>query len=561
LKEGTKSNMKTDIEIAQNTKPLPIETIAQKLDLPSDYLENYGKYKAKIDLGFYDHIKHKPNGKLILVTALTPTKAGEGKSTTTVGLVDGLASIDKKVMGCLREPSLGPVFGVKGGATGGGFAQVIPMEDINLHFTGDMHAITAANNLVSAIIDNHLYQGNVLNINPEQITWKRCMDMNDRALRHIQVSLNDKKAIVRNDSFVITVASPMMAMLCLSKDLEDFKSRVDRTIVAYTYEGKPITIKDLGVTGSVAVLMKDAIKPNLVQTLEGNPVFIHGGPFANIAHGSNSIIATRLALKSADYVVTEAGFGSDLGAQKFMDITCRAGEFKPSAVVLVATIRALKMHGNIPYEMLKEENVDAVQLGLVNLKQHIQIIKTYGVPLVVALNRFVSDTQTEIECIKTFCESEKVAFEINESWEKGGVGARNLAKKVVEIVENDNLYHPLYDINLSVKEKIETIATQIYGAKDVIFTDDARKQYEQIVSLNLDKLNVCIAKTQSSLSDDPKLLGNPKGFTLTVKALNISSGADFIVVIAGSIMTMPGLSKDPAAYHIDINQNEIVGLF
>jgi len=553
--------MKTDIEIAQNTKPIPIETIAQKLSLSTDYLENYGKYKAKIDLSFYDEIKHKPNGKLILVTALTPTKAGEGKSTTTVGLVDGLAYINKKVMGCLREPSLGPVFGVKGGATGGGFAQVIPMEDINLHFTGDMHAITAANNLVSAIIDNHLYQGNELDINPEQISWKRCMDMNDRALRHIQVSLKDKKAVVRNDSFVITVASPMMAMLCLSKDLEDFKHRVDRTIVAYSNQGNPITIKDLGVTGSVAVLMKDAIKPNLVQTLEGNPVFIHGGPFANIAHGSNSIIATRLALKSADYVVTEAGFGSDLGAQKFMDITCRAGEFKPSAVVLVATVRALKMHGNIPYEMLKQENVEAVQSGLVNLKQHIQIIKTYGVPLVVALNRFVSDTNSEIECVKAFCESEDVAFEINESWEKGGVGASNLAKKVVEIVENENNYQPLYDINLSVKEKIETIATRIYGAKEVVFTEDALKQYEQIVSLKLDKLNVCIAKTQSSLSDDPKLLGNPKGFTLTVKALNISSGADFIVVIAGSIMTMPGLSKDPAAYHIDINQNEIVGLF
>lgn len=553
--------MKTDIEIAQSAKALPIEKIADKIGLPFEYLEHYGKYKAKVDLSFYDDIKENKNGKLILVTALTPTKAGEGKSTTTVGLVDGLASIDKKVMGCLREPSLGPVFGVKGGATGGGFAQVIPMEDINLHFTGDMHAITAANNLVSAIIDNHLYQGNELNINPEQILWKRCMDMNDRALRHIQVSLNDKKAIVRNDSFVITVASPMMAMLCLSKDLEDFKQRVDRTIVAYSYDGKAITIKDLKVTGSVAVLMKDAIKPNLVQTLEGNPVFIHGGPFANIAHGSNSIIATRLALKCADYVVTEAGFGSDLGAQKFMDITCRAGEFKPSAVVIVATIRALKMHGNIPYEELKQENVDALKLGLINLKQHIQIIKNYGVPLVVSLNRFVSDTEKEIESVKEFCESENVAFEINESWEKGGKGAANLARKVVEIVENKNEYKPLYDINLSIKDKIYAIATQIYGAKDVIFTDNALAQYEQIEKLGLDKLNVCIAKTQSSLSDDPKLLGFPKGFTLTVKALNISSGADFIVVIAGSIMTMPGLSKDPAAYHIDINQNEIVGLF
>lgn len=553
--------MKTDIEIAQSAKALPIEKIAEKISLPLDYLENYGKYKAKVDLSFYDDIKHRKDGKLILVTALTPTKAGEGKSTTTVGLVDGLASINKKVMGCLREPSLGPVFGVKGGATGGGFAQVIPMEDINLHFTGDMHAITAANNLVSAIIDNHLYQGNELNINPEQILWKRCMDMNDRALRQIQVSLNDKKAIVRNDSFVITVASPMMAMLCLSKDLEDFKQRVDRTIVAYSYEGKAITIKDLKVTGSVAVLMKDAIKPNLVQTLEGNPVFIHGGPFANIAHGSNSIIATRLALKCADYVVTEAGFGSDLGAQKFMDITCRAGEFKPSAVVIVATIRALKMHGNIPYEELKQENVEALRMGLVNLKQHIQIIKSYGVPLVVSLNRFVSDTENEIQSVKEFCDIENVAFEMNESWEKGGIGAANLARKVVEIVENPNTYKPLYDINLNIKDKIKTIATQIYGASDVVFTDNALKQYDQIESLGLERLNVCIAKTQSSLSDDPKLLGFPKGFTLTVKALNISSGADFIVVIAGSIMTMPGLSKDPAAYHIDINQNEIVGLF
>ena len=553
--------MKTDIEIAQSAKALPIEKISEKISLPLDYLENYGKYKAKVDLSFYDDIKHRKDGKLILVTALTPTKAGEGKSTTTVGLVDGLASINKKVMGCLREPSLGPVFGVKGGATGGGFAQVIPMEDINLHFTGDMHAITAANNLVSAIIDNHLYQGNELNINPEQILWKRCMDMNDRALRQIQVSLNDKKAIVRNDSFVITVASPMMAMLCLSKDLEDFKQRVDRTIVAYSYESKAITIKDLKVTGSVAVLMKDAIKPNLVQTLEGNPVFIHGGPFANIAHGSNSIIATRLALKCADYVVTEAGFGSDLGAQKFMDITCRAGEFKPSAVVIVATIRALKMHGNIPYEELKQENVEALRMGLVNLKQHIQIIKSYGVPLVVSLNRFVSDTENEIQSVKEFCDIENVAFEMNESWEKGGIGAANLARKVVEIVENPNTYKPLYDINLNIKDKIKTIATQIYGASDVVFTDNALKQYDQIESLGLERLNVCIAKTQSSLSDDPKLLGFPKGFTLTVKALNISSGADFIVVIAGSIMTMPGLSKDPAAYHIDINQNEIVGLF
>lgn len=554
--------MKTDIEIAQSVQGLAIEEIARKIDIPGPALELYGKTKAKVNLSELGDYEQNPKGKLVLVTALTPTKAGEGKSTTTVGLVDGLATIGQKVMGCLREPSLGPVFGVKGGATGGGYAQVIPMEDINLHFTGDMHAITAANNLVSAIIDNHLYQGNALNINPERISWKRCMDMNDRALRNVDVALDDKKATPRRDHFIITVASPMMAMLCLSKDIQDFKKRVDRTIVAYTYDDKPVTIKDLQVTGSVAVLMKDAIKPNLVQTLEGNPVFIHGGPFANIAHGSNSIIATRTALKLADIVVTEAGFGSDLGAQKFMDITSRAGEFNADAVVLVATIRALKMHGLVAYENLKDENVEAVQNGLANLGRHIEIIKQYNVPLVVALNRFTSDSEEEIGRVKKYCEEKGVVFEINESWAKGGQGAANLAQAVVKLIDNKNDYHPLYPIDLTIQTKIEQIAKHIYKAKGVQYTDKALSQLKELEQLGLDRLNVCIAKTQASLSDDPKKLGAPEDFEITVRELNVSSGADFVVVIAGSIMTMPGLSKDPAANHIDIlENNEIIGLF
>lgn len=554
--------MKTDIEIAQGVQGLAIEEITKKIGIPSSALEMYGKTKAKVNLSELGDFEQKPKGKLVLVTALTPTKAGEGKSTTTVGLVDGLSTIGQKVMGCLREPSLGPVFGVKGGATGGGYAQVIPMEDINLHFTGDMHAITAANNLVSAIIDNHLYQGNALNINPERISWKRCMDMNDRALRNVDVALDDKKATPRRDHFIITVASPMMAMLCLSKDIQDFKKRVDRTIVAYTYDDKPVTIKDLQVTGSVAVLMKDAIKPNLVQTLEGNPVFIHGGPFANIAHGSNSIIATRTALKLVDIVVTEAGFGSDLGAQKFMDITSRAGEFNADAVVLVATIRALKMHGLVDYENLKEENVEAVQNGLANLGRHIEIIKQYNVPLVVALNRFSSDSEEEIERVKKYCEEKGVAFEINESWAKGGQGAANLAQAVVKLINNKNDYHPLYSIDLTIQAKIEQIAKHIYKAKGVQYTEKALSQLKELEQLGLDRLNVCVAKTQASLSDDPKKLGAPEDFEITVRELNVSSGADFVVVIAGSIMTMPGLSKDPAANHIDIlENNEIIGLF
>ena len=554
--------MKTDIEIAQAHILKPIGEIAKKAHIQNDELEFYGPYKAKVDLKIVERVKNQTNGKLVLVTAVTPTKAGEGKSTTTVGLVDGLAQLNQEVMGCLREPSLGPVFGVKGGATGGGYAQVVPMEDINLHFTGDMHAITAANNLVSAVIDNHLYHGNDLGIDPNNIVWKRCMDMNDRSLRHITVSLKDKKAVVREDQFVITVASPMMAMLCLSKDLEEFKQRVDQTIIAYTFDKQAVTIKDLACTGSVAVLMKDAIKPNLVQTLEGNPVFIHGGPFANIAHGSNSIIATRLALKLADYVVTEAGFGSDLGAQKFMDITSVAGGFRPDTVVLVATIRALKTHGGVAYADLKEENVVALEEGLSNLEHHIDILKTYGVPFVVALNQFASDTIKEIDLVQEFCLSKAVPFVINESWSKGGVGAKALAEKVIELSQQENHYHTLYDLSASIEEKIDTIAKKLYKAAQVEYSEQAQAQLAQIKALKLDRLNVCMAKTQSSISDDPKKLGSPKNHTLTVRGFNISSGAGFVVVLAGTIMTMPGLSKDPAALHINIDEKQYIkGLF
>lgn len=554
--------MKTDVEIAQLNPGLPIKQVALKCGISEDYLEYYGSNKAKLKETIYAQVQDRPSGKLILVTAMTPTKAGEGKSTTTVGLVDGLAALQQNVMGCLREPSLGPVFGVKGGATGGGYAQVIPMVDINLHFTGDMHAITAANNLVSAVIDNHLYQGNELNIDPQQILWRRCMDMNDRALRTIQVSLEGKKSVVREDHFNITVASPMMAMLCLSKDLQEFKQRVQRSIVAFTYDHKPITIHDLGCAGSVSVLMKDAIKPNLVQTLEGNPVLIHGGPFANIAHGSNSIIATRTALKLADYVVTEAGFGSDLGAQKFMDITCPAGEFKPSAVVLVVTVRALKMHGGIAYAYLKDENLEALSLGLENLQQHLNILKHYQVPVIVALNRFTSDTQQEIDSVKTYCHQQSIEFEINESWEKGSKGSLALAQKVMRACAQESNAVRLFKGNESIELRVLTIAQEIYGAKDVHYSEMALTQLKQIQALGLNHLNVCIAKTQSSLSDDPKALGRPQNFTLKVSAFHLSVGSDFVVVVAGDIMTMPGLSKDPAAYHIDIlDDGTIVGLF
>ncbi len=554
--------MKTDIEIAQSIPMDPIEVIASKAKIDLKYLELYGKYKAKVNLSITNQLESLNNGHLILVTAMTPTKAGEGKSTTTVGLVDGLSRLNKMTIGCMREPSLGPVFGVKGGATGGGMAQVVPMEDINLHFTGDLHAVTTANNLVSAIIDNVLYQGNVLNIDPERILWKRAMDMNDRALRNIRVSQNDPKAIERNDGFNISVASEIMAVLCLSKDLEDLKTRIGKIIVAFSKDNKPITITDLQITGSVVALLKEAIKPNIVQTLEKNPVFVHGGPFANIAHGSNSIIATRMALKLADYVVTEAGFGSDLGAQKFMDITAVTGGFKPSVVVLVATIRALKLHGKELYENLKTENLKALQDGLPNLKKHTEILSTYGVPFVVALNRFSSDTKAEIEAVQTWCEENKFPFALNESWEYGSAGAETLARNVLELMSAPNNYHSIINPKDSVAQKIKTIAKNIYGASKVEFSEIATAQLEDLERLDLNGLNVCIAKTQASISDDPKRLGDPKGFVLKIKEIRLSVGAGFAVAIAGTIMTMPGLSKDPAAYHIDVDkQGKISGLF
>ncbi len=555
--------MKTDIEIAQLNVMDPIDRIARKAKVDSDYLEYYGKYKAKVSLTFQEKVESNHNGKLILVTAITPTKAGEGKSTTTVGLVDGLCAINKHAIGCMREPSLGPVFGIKGGATGGGLAQVVPMDEINLHFTGDMHAITTANNLVSAVLDNHIWQGNELGIDPEQILWKRCLDMNDRALRNVEINVDDKKSPSRREHFQITVASQMMAILCLSKDLKDFRNRIDKTIIAFTYDKKPVTISDLKCGGSVTILMKDAIKPNLVQTLEKNPVFIHGGPFANIAHGANSIIATKLALKLADYVVTEAGFGSDLGAQKFMDITSPAGDMFPSAVVLVATIRALKMHGGQAYEDLKQENIDALNAGLPNLEKHTEIIRNYGVPLVVALNKFSSDSAAELATVKNWCFERQIPFALNESWEQGSEGAKSLAHEVIQLCEKaSNKYHSIVNANQTIREKLEIITKQVYGGDNVVYSDLALVQLKQIEEIGLDKLNVCVAKTQSSITDDPKALGRPTGFDLHVRELQISSGAGFIVAICGAMMTMPGLPKIPAANSIDIDDHgRITGLF
>lgn len=554
--------MKTDIEIAQGIEAQSIIEIAAKVGITENDLELYGKTKAKIANGLMQKVKDNKDGKVVLVTALTPTKAGEGKSTTSVGLVDGLASLNVSVLGCLREPSLGPVFGVKGGATGGGYAQVIPMEDINLHFTGDIHAVGSANNLIAALIDNHLYHGNALNIDPDQIVWRRCVDMNDRSLRHITISQNDKKAVVRQDEFTITVASPIMAILCLSKDMSDLKERLKRTVFAYSNEGKALTLNDLGGVGSLVVLLKDAMKPNIVQTLEGNPILIHGGPFANIAHGSNSIIATRLARKLADVVVTEAGFGSDLGAQKFMDITSIAGEFNANAVVLVATIRALKLHGGVSYVNLSIEDISALKKGLENLEQHLHIMSQYQVPLVVALNRFNQDTQNEINTVKAFCEQKGVEFEINDSWANGSKGAQALATKVIKLLDKNQKSISLFKGDETLETRIYEIATQLYGAKQVEYSENALKQLKHLHQQGYGKLNICMAKTQSSISDNPKLLGKPIDFNLHIEGFTLSSGADFVVALAGKIMTMPGLSKDPAALHIDVLDNgEIVGLF
>jgi len=555
--------MKTDIEIAQEARMLPIMEVAKGLGITEDEVELYGKYKAKISLDIWDRLKDKKDGKLVLVTAINPTAAGEGKSTTTVGLGMALSRIGKKACIALREPSLGPVFGVKGGAAGGGYAQVVPMEDINLHFTGDMHAITTANNLLSAAIDNHINHGNALGIDPRQIVWKRVMDMNDRALRQVIVGLGGKaNGFVREDGFMITVASEIMAILCLSKDLMDLKERLGRIIIGYSYSNQPITAAQLNVHGSMALLLKDAIKPNLVQTLENTPAFIHGGPFANIAHGCNSIMATRLGLKLADYLVTEAGFGADLGAEKFMDIKCRMAGLTPSAVVIVATIRALKMHGGVAKADLSTENLEALDKGFENLEKQVENIMKFGVPVVVAINKFVSDTDAEIALVQKKCKELGVEAALCEVWEKGGAGGEELARKVVEAAEKPNNFHCLYDAESSIKDKIEKIAKEIYGADGVSYTSKAQKEIKRLEELGLDKYPICMAKTQYSLSDNPELLGRPRGFEITVREVRVSAGAGFIVALTGDIMTMPGLPKVPAAEKIDIDAvGTITGLF
>ncbi len=556
-------NMLSDIEIAQQAKPEPIRQIAQKLGIDEDYLEYYGKYKAKLSEELIREKAAGKDGKLILVTAINPTPAGEGKTTTSVGLGDALSRIGKKTIIALREPSLGPVFGVKGGAAGGGYAQVIPMEDINLHFTGDMHAITAANNLLCAMLDNHIQQGNALGIDVKRILIKRCLDMNDRELRNIVAGLGGRvNGVPREDGFIITVASEVMAILCLSADVTDLKERLGSILVAYTFEGKPVYAADLKANGAMAALLKDAVKPNLVQTLEGTPAIMHGGPFANIAHGCNSVRATKLGLKLADYCVTEAGFGSDLGAEKFFDIKCRKAGLKPSAVVLVATVRALKYNGGVPKADLGQENLEALKKGIVNLGVHIGNMHKYGVPVVVAINRFGADTDAELSFVEDYCKSLGADFTLSEVFAKGGEGGRELAEKVAAAVEKPSEFHPLYALDLSVKEKIETIARQIYGADGVIYTTAAEKAIAEIEKLNVQGLPVCIAKTQYSLSDDPTLLGQPKDFKITVRDARLSNGAGFVVVYTGDIMTMPGLPKVPAAEKIDVDANgRITGLF
>lgn len=555
--------MNTDLQIAQAAYLENIHTIAEKAGIAENYLELYGNDKAKVKDELMDAVSERPDGKLILVTAINPTKAGEGKSTTTIGLADGLASEGKNVMACLREPSLGPVFGLKGGATGGGYAQVVPMESINLHFTGDMHAITSANNLIAAVLDNSIYQGNPLNIDPEKVVWKRCMDMNDRTLRSITIAQEKKtNGVERKDGFVITVATEVMAILCLSKDIHDFEERISKCIVAYTYDGQPVTVKDIKAEGAATVLMKDAIKPNLVQTLEHTPVFIHGGPFANIAHGCNSVIATKTALKLADYVVTEAGFGADLGAEKFLDIKCRAAGLKPDAVVIVATVRALKMHGGMEAEDLGEENVDAMLKGAENLAKHIDSITKFGVPYVVAINKFAKDTPSEVDALLSWCEENNHPVALADGWAKGGAGMKELADLVVEACDKENSFHHLYDVNSSIEEKINTIATEIYGADGVEFSDEAKEKIALFEKFGWDHMPVCMAKTPNSLTDDAKIKGRPTGFTIHVRDLNVSAGAGFVVAYTGNIMTMPGLPKVPAAVNMGIDeQGETYGLF
>ncbi len=556
--------MKTDIQIAQEAKMLPIKEVAASIGIQEDDLELYGKYKAKLSDELMERTKDNPNGKLILVTAINPTPAGEGKTTTSVGLGQAFGKLGKKALIALREPSLGPCFGVKGGAAGGGYAQVVPMEDLNLHFTGDFHAITSANNLLAALLDNHIQQGNELGIDPRQIVWKRCLDMNDRVLRNVVVGLGNKMdGMVREDHFVITVASEIMAILCLADDMADLKVRLGKIIVAYTFDGKPVTAADLNAVGSMAALLKDALKPNLIQTLEHTPAIVHGGPFANIAHGCNSVRATKTALKLADYVITEAGFGADLGAEKFFDIKCRKAGLAPDAVVLVATIRALKYNGGVAKADLNAENLEALEKGIVNLEKHIENLQKYGVPVVVTLNSFVSDTKAETDFVENFCRERGCEFALSEVWEKGGEGGVALAEKVLETLENkESNFKVLYDDSLSLKEKIETVAREIYGADGVTYTAAAEKELKRITDLGMGDLPVCMAKTQYSLSDDATKLGRPNGFTINVREVYVSAGAGFVVAINGSIMTMPGLPKKPAAFEIDVNEDGVItGLF
>ena len=555
--------MKTDVQIAQEAQMKPIVEVASQLDISDDELELYGKYKAKISPDVLERLKDRPNGKLVLVTAINPTPAGEGKTTTNVGLSMALNKLGKKTITTLREPSLGPCFGIKGGAAGGGYSQVVPMDDINLHFTGDFHAITSAHNLLAAMLDNHIHQGNALDIVTKKIVWKRVMDMNDRSLRHIIVGLGKKgDGVMRESGFDITVASEIMAILCLATDIEDLKARLSRMVVAYNSKGETVTAGDLQATGAMALLLKDAIKPNLVQTLENTPAIIHGGPFANIAHGCNSVMATQTALKLGDYVVTEAGFGADLGAEKFFDIKCRYAGLKPDVAVLVATVRALKMNGGVAKDNLAEENLDALKAGSANLLRHLDNVAKYGVPAVVAINRFPTDTEAELELLRDLCKEKGIDVVLSEVFAKGGEGGMELAKEVINICENQKSdFHTLYDVNDSIEDKMNTIATEIYGADGVDFTADALKQVRELEKLGLDRLPICVAKTQYSFTDDPKKLGAPKNFRITVREVKVSAGAGFIVALTGSIMTMPGLPKVPAANGMDIlSDGTIVGL-
>ena len=556
--------MKTDIQIAQEAVMAPIKEVAASIGIQEEHLELYGKYKAKLTDELWNEIKDRPNGKLVLVTAINPTPAGEGKTTTTVGLGQAMAKLNKKAIIALREPSLGPCFGVKGGAAGGGYAQVVPMEDLNLHFTGDFHAITSANNLLAAMLDNHIQQGNELQIDPRQIVWKRCLDMNDRVLRNVVVGLGNKMdGMVREDHFVITVASEIMAILCLASDIKDLKARLGKIVVAYNFAGEPVTAEQLNATGAMTALLKDAIKPNLIQTLEHTPALVHGGPFANIAHGCNSVTATKMALKLADIAITEAGFGADLGAEKFMDIKCRMSGLKPDAVVLVATVRALKYNGGVAKKDLNEENLEALAKGIVNLEKHIENIQKFGVPCIVTLNSFVTDSEAEYEFIKNFCEERGCEFALSEVWAKGGEGGVALAKKVLHTLETkESNFKPIYEDELSLKEKIETIAKEIYGADGVEFAPTAEKQLDKITDMGYGNLPICMAKNQYSLSDDATLLGRPTNFKIHIREVYVNAGAGFVVALTGAIMTMPGLPKVPAANGIDVNEDGVItGLF